>query len=72
MFTLIAILSVDLKFRSLTTTKYGRPNTIFGVVTWGEKYYNPVSLKGKSVNEMWAVARSVNLICKKQKLSMVM
>ncbi|MBU3188266.1 alpha/beta hydrolase [Clostridium bowmanii] len=38
--------------KDFTTTGFGKLDTKFGVMTKIEKYFNPVSLKGKSINEI--------------------
>lgn len=53
-FVLIAIISGSLIIKSLITTSYGKLDIIFGVMTKIEKYFNPISLKGKSTYEMRA------------------
>lgn len=39
-------------FKNLTTTSYGKLDTIFGIASKIEKYFNPTSLKGKSIYEL--------------------
>lgn len=53
-FIFITVMSSVLIINSLTKTNYGRMDIIFGVVTKVQRYFNPVSLKGKSVHEMRA------------------
>ena len=38
--------------KNLATTSYGKLDTIFGVMSKIEKYFNPTSLKGKSIYEI--------------------
>ncbi|MBZ9686710.1 alpha/beta hydrolase [Clostridium estertheticum] len=49
---LIIIIIGSFSFKNLTTTSYGKLDTIFGVMSKIEKYFNPSLLKEKSIYEI--------------------
>lgn len=52
---LVVILCGYLIIKDLTTTSYGKLDSIFGVMSKIDKYFNPISLKGKSISEVRVV-----------------
>ena len=48
----LIIISTYYGIKSLTATNHGKLDTTLGVVTKISSYFNPVSLKGKSISEM--------------------
>jgi len=54
-FVLIVILCGYLTIRNLTVTTYGKIDTIYGVITKIENYFNPILLKGKSIHQIRTV-----------------
>lgn len=49
---LFIILCGSLTIKNITTTSYGKIDTVFGVISKIGEYFSPVSLKGKSVKQM--------------------
>lgn len=49
---LFIIICGTLTIKNITTTSYGKIDTMFGVMSKIGEYFSPVSLKGKSVSEM--------------------
>ena len=51
-FALIVIIYSSILIKNFDSSSYGRLDTIFGVMSKVEKYFNPISLKGKSIYEI--------------------
>ena len=49
---LILVICGSLIVRSLTTTRYGNLDRVFGVIWKTQQKINPISLKGKSINQI--------------------
>ena len=49
---LIVIMSGSLIIKNLTSTSYGKLDTVFGVMSKIGEYFNPISLKDKSIYEI--------------------